>query len=131
MNRKERRSREKMAVAVEGRDLKRDAAVVQNLRRRAPRGLRDSRRDVEVFRVSEVQNYPGAIRGFRMRHDIGTGAGLRAARREPGKIDFAATRVEIEKALAELCHFGEAAGERHLGDFVRAQIFQHAAYTIA
>ncbi len=59
------------------------------------------------------------------------GASLRAARREPGKIDFATARMEIEKALAELGHFGKASGDRHFGDLVRAQIFQHAAYKIA
>ncbi len=131
MNAAERRSRQKMAVAVENRDLKRDAAVVQNLRRRAPRGLRDQCRDVEAFRAGEVQNFPGAIRGFRMRDDVDTGAGFRAARREPRKIDFATARMEVEKALAELGHFGEAAGDRHFGDLVLAQIFQHAADKIA
>ena len=101
------------------------------LRRRAPRGLRDQCRDVESFRTGEVQNFPGAIRALRPRDELVAGASLRAARREPGKIDFATTRMEIEKALAELGHFGEASGDRHFGDLVRAQIFQHAAYKIA
>ena len=131
MNRKERRSRKKMAVAVEDCDLKRDAAVVENLRRRAPRRLRDQCRDVEVFRAGEIQDLPGAIGGFCMRDDIGISAGFRAARREPGKIDFPTARMEVKKALAELCHFGEATRERHIGDRVRAQVFQHAAYKIA
>ncbi len=131
MNRQKRRSREKMAVAVENRDLKRDAAAAQNLRRRAPRGLRDRSPDVDAFRAGEVQDFPGAIRGFRTSDEIVAGAGFRAARREPGKIDFATARMEVEKALAEFDHFGEAAGYRHLGDVVRAQIFQHAAYKIA
>ena len=101
------------------------------LRRRAPRGLRDHCRDVEVLRAGEVQNFPGAIRALRLRDEFVAGAGFRAARREPGKIDFATARMEVEKALAELGHFGKASGDRHFGDLVRAQIFQHAAYKIA
>ena len=131
MNVAERRSREKIAVAVEGRDLKRDASSAQSVRRRAPRRLRDQCRDVEVFRAGKVQDFPGAIRGFRMRDEIVAGASFRAARREPGKIELTTARMEVEKALAEFGHLGETAGDRHFGDLVFAQIFQHAAYKIA
>src|SRR3982075_1841386 len=114
MTPEKRRSREKMAVAVENRDLKRDAAAAQNLRGRAPRRLRDQCREVEVFCAGQVQDFPGAIGGFRTREEIAAGAGFGAACREPGKIDFATARVEIEEALAEFGHFGEAAGNRHV-----------------
>src|SRR5437868_1295882 len=107
MTPEERRSREQMAVAVEYRDLKRNAAAVQNLRGRVPRRLRDRPRDIEAFRDGEIQNFPGTIRGFRTRDEFVAGASFRAARREPGKIDFATARMEIENALAEFGHFGE------------------------
>src|SRR5450759_2520391 len=56
------------------------AAAAQNLRRRAPGGLRDRRRDIEIFRAGQSQDFPGAARGFYARDESVTGAGFRATR---------------------------------------------------
>ena len=50
---------------------------------------------------------------------------------EPIEIDRAAPRMQIEQALSELRHLGEAARDRHPGDRMAAQIFEHAADEIA
>src|SRR5208283_4025978 len=105
MNRQKRRSCEEMAFAVEHRNFKRNAAAMQSPRRRAPGCLRDRCRDIEAYRASEFQNFPGALRRFYARDKGIAGACFRATRREPGQIDLAAFRMKVEKTLAEFGHF--------------------------
>ena len=46
---------------------------------------------------------------------------------EPAQVDRAGAGVEVEEALRELRHLGEAAGDGDMLDRVGADIFQHAA----
>ena len=96
MNRQKRRSHKKLAVAVENRNFEQNGATTQCFRRRAPRGLRDRRRDVEIFRTGESQDFRGALGGFYAHDETIICSSLRGTRREPGKIDLAAvSEVEL------------------------------------
>ena len=50
---------------------------------------------------------------------------------QPDEIDRAGARMQVEQALAELGHLGEAAGDGDPRHRMAAQVFQHAAGEVA
>ncbi len=59
------------------------------------------------------------------------GARLARLLAQPGEVDRAALRMQVEHTLGQLGHLGEAARHRDALDRVPAQVFQHAADEVA
>ena len=72
--------------------------------------------------VFAAANAPGE---FRRRAGLGSDGSQRV------KVSHAALGMNVEQALRELGHLGDAAGDRHARHGMIAKIFQHAAYEIA
>src|SRR5262249_54994616 len=131
MCRSKRRSRNQRARAIEDRDLERDLRIAQRLGSRIPGSFRHGGAEIEAGGTRKIESLERRIGAANAPHESRITPRRGKPLGEPIEIDRAPARMQIEQALPELRHLGEAAGDSDLGQRMTTYIFEHSTNEVA
>ena len=127
----ERRRSNQLSLAVENQDFDVDWRVLDDARGRDAGGRRDGVAQVYGGFGREAERVRCGVRVRYLSRQRFVGAAGLGGFGEGLHVDPPATRMQVEEALRQFGHLGDAAGDRDAIDGVLAQVFQHAADEVA
>src|SRR5262249_26075204 len=118
---------DELSVAIEESDFERNFRALEHARGSAPCSFGDDVPEPKIVLHGILKRFRCRIGRENRLAQSGWRAGFPRKRGECAQVYRAAFRVQVEKALRELCHLRHAARDGDPREWMRAQIFQRPA----